>query len=274
MECFYFGGKMNYVHYLINLMEKIIKYPHLNFRDKTGEIFITNEGYTIKIIECFGSENCTIQFENSFIIKNRTYGNIVKGRVKNPYHPSVCGIGYIGEGKHTCKENGKLTKSYKTWQNMLKRCYDKKELERHPTYKGCFVEESWHNFQVFAEWFTNNYIDGQALDKDILLKMNKVYSSETSCFVPYEINKLFVKGNKIRGELPIGVSKLRNKFQSGLTINGKRVHLGHFNTPEEAFQAYKTAKEDYIKEMANKWKDQITEETYQAMYNYKVEITD
>ena len=34
------------------------------------------------------------------------------------------------------------------------------------------------------------------------------------------------------------------------------------------------AKEDYIRHVANKWKNQITEECYQALLNYKIEITD
>ena len=36
----------------------------------------------------------------------------------------------------------------------------------------------------------------------------------------------------------------------------------------------KIAKELHIKEVADKWKSQIADKTYQAMYNYKVEITD
>ena len=41
---------------------------------------------------------------------------------------------------------------------------------------------------------------------------------------------------------------------------------------EEAFDAYKTAKEAYIKEVADKWRDLIDPRVYKAMYNYKVEI--
>ena len=46
--------------------------------------------------------------------------------------------------------------------------------------------------------------------------------------------------------------------------------LGQFKTCEEAFQAYKVAKESYIKEVANKWKGKLTKETYSAMLNYVV----
>ena len=38
-----------------------------------------------------------------------------KGNVKCPYEPSICGIGYIGEGEYKVSENGKQTKCYNVW---------------------------------------------------------------------------------------------------------------------------------------------------------------
>ena len=110
-----------------------------------------------------------------------------------------------------------------------------------------------------------------ALDKDILIKENKVYSEDTCCFVPQEINALFVKRDKLRGEYPIGVSFHKSRGMLRATLNNK--HLGYFNTVEQAFQVYKQAKEDYIKEVANKWKDQIDPRVYDALVSYQVEIT-
>ena len=46
------------------------------------------------------------------------------------------------------------------------------------------------------------------------------------------------------------------------------------NTPEEAFQAYKQAKETYIKLQAEKWKDQIDVRAYEALMRYEVLPTD
>ena len=56
----------------------------------------------------------------------------------------------------------------------------------------------------------------------------------------------------------------------------KSIHrnLGYFETPKEAFQAYKVAKENYIKQVADEYKDKIPYRLYEAMYNYEVEITD
>jgi hypothetical protein len=47
--------------------------------------------------------------------------------------------------------------------------------------------------------------------------------------------------NKI-DQLPLGVFKHKNKFVAAIKYNYKKLHLGLFNTPEEASQAYQNAK--------------------------------
>jgi hypothetical protein len=240
-------------------------------KNRVGEKHITNEGYEIEIIEYFSSFNLTIQFKDKTVLKNIQYGYIVRGSIKNPNHRSVYGVGYFGVGVY----NGvKHVKIYQTWHDILKRCYSEKKQKRNPSYIGVLVAEEWHNFQVFAKWFEENSIDNFELDKDILCKDCKTYSPQTCCFVPQEINKIFIRSEKTRGNFPIGVHKLENGYVSRININGKRIYLGYFNTPEEAFHAYKTEKEKYIKEVADKWKYQITEQVYNALINYTVEITD
>ena len=85
---------------------------------------------------------------------------------------------------------------------------------------------------------------------------------------------IFISSKKTRGKYPIGVHKVNNRYSASISKKGKGVHLGYFATVEEAFNAYKYAKESYIKEVADKWKDQIEPRVYEAMYNWKVEITD
>lgn len=247
--------------------------------NRTGEKHTTKQGYTIEIIEYISYRNCTIKFDNGVILKNRRYGRISEGSVDNPYHPTVSGVGYIGEGKYNCKDlYGKLTKEYNTWIGILERCYSKKFALTHPSYKGCTCITEWYNFQVFAEWFDQNFnsecMQKWALDKDILVKNNKIYSPETCVFVPKEINSIFKSSKSYRGNYPIGVLKCYNKYRTGLNRGNKHEHLGTFETIEEAFQAYKTAKEAYIKEVADLWKNKISDKVYQALVNYQVEITD
>ena len=200
------------------------------------------------------------------------YHNIINGRVKNFEYPSVCGIGYVGIGKYHPNNSRKI---YNRWKSMIRRCYNKKEQERTPTYKDYSVAEEWYNFQVFAEWCAENwktYMDGWELDKDILCKECKIYSPETCCFVPQEINQLFVKKFFRKNGLPKGVYNSGGSFRSRISINGNTLLLGTFKIIEEAFEVYKVEKEKYIKELADKWKGLVSDKVYQALYQYKVEI--
>ena len=130
-----------------------------------------------------------------------------------------------------------------------------------------------------SNYYANYYeIDNKVmnLDKDILIKGNKIYSPKTCIFVPHDINKLFTKSNKTRGEYPIGVSKSKTygKVRARCSVNGKTKELGEYYSIEEAFQVYKKFKESYIKQIADEYKPYIPKELYEAMYRYEVEITD
>jgi hypothetical protein len=239
--------------------------------NRVGEKLTTNQGYEIEIINYINSKEITVQFNDlhKTVVSGVRYGDI-KG-LRNPNHLSHFNIGFLGQGYYNMKEH---PKAYIKWRGMLERCYCKKYHSKKPTYIGCSVADDWHNFQNFAQWFYENNTESFELDKDILLKENKIYSPKTCCFVPSEVNVLFTK-NIRRGKYPVGVSLHREgKFQASMSVNNKQIYLGLYNTPEEAFQVYKTAKEKYIKEVADKWKDQIIDKVYEAMYNYQVEITD
>lgn len=218
--------------------------------NRVGEKWTTNEGYEVEIIEYFNNTDCTIKFEKGHILKGIWYKHLKSGTIKNPNHPSVFGIGYKGEGNYLLSFKGKNTLCYTLWNNLLRRCYSEKSFIKHPSYIGCSVHPDWHNFQVFAEWFYENYKEDFDLDKDILVKGNKIYSPETCCFVPQEINILFTNCKSSRGELPIGVIKHYNRFQARVNINHQTICLGTFKTPEKAFQVYKKAKEKEIKDTA------------------------
>jgi len=247
---------------------------HTNFIDRIGERHLSNEGYWMTIVKYFSNRNCTIQFDNGLIIKNIYYVRVKRGEIKNPYHPSVYGVGYNGVGKYIISIGGRHTKAAQTWKGMLERCYDEKSFNKRTTYIGCSVDERWHNFQVFAEWFENSYREAFHLDKDILVKGSKTYSPETCRFVPQEINSLFASKKVTKGIYPTGVVKMGNKFRARIYKNEQYVYLGLFDTPEEAFYVYKISKESWIKEVANKWKDELELDVYESMYNWQVEITD
>ena len=114
------------------------------------------------------------------------------------------------------------------------------------------------------------------LDKDLIKRGNKEYCPQYCSFVPQVINKLVGKRDKLRGNHPVGVyyDKQLNKYTAKLTLNSKSKHLGCFLTPEEAFYAYKKAKEKHIKKMAWKYKDVLDRRVYQSLMRYRILITD
>lgn len=238
-----------------------------------GEKVLTREGCFAELINYIDCTHCTIRFDSGNIKEGVSYKCFKNGSVKNPYHPSVCGVGFIGEGDIKVKENGKHTKQYSLWSHMLLRCYGNRVYK---SYKDVTVCEEWHNFQNFGDWVNKNYntetMLGWELDKDILVKGNKVYSPETCCFVPLEINKIFK--TTVIGKYSVGVVKNYNKFNVYIHKYNKRYFLKGYDTLEEAKTAQKIAKENYIKEVAEKWKGLISNKAYEALINYQVEITD
>lgn len=110
----------------------------------------------------------------------------------------------------------------------------------------------------------------------MIIKGNKVYSQETCCFVPYEINTLVTNRKNGRNGI-IGVHKTRfGTYQSCFNRRGISVHLGTFKTEKEAFNAYKQAKEHHIKGMALDYyfKGFIPHKVFNALFNYTVSIND
>ena len=93
-------------------------------------------------------------------------------------------------GVATCDLTGVSgTRHYSVWRNILKRCYTHYKCHQ-SSYEGCSIVPEWLIYSTFKKWFDANYISDYQLDKDLLVKGNKVYSPETCCFVPQEINKL------------------------------------------------------------------------------------
>ena len=163
---------------------------------------------------------------------------------------------------------------------MLQRCYSDSYKKKRPTYIGCEVSDKFKSYEYFYEWCHSQVGFGNQdwhLDKDLLIKGNKVYNESTCVFLPKEINLLLIKRDNNRGEHLIGVCwhNASKAFVAQVSKNnGKQEHLGLFKTETEAFNAYKHAKESFVKEQAEKWKGKIDDRAYNALLNYQVVITD
>lgn len=168
------------------------------------------------------------------------------------------------------------TYAYQVWLNMIKRCYDEKVISRRECYRGCSVCDEWLRLSNFLSWYQEHCKPGHQIDKDILFKGNKIYSPETCLGVPRRINALFISARATRGKYPIGVCEHHKKYEAQINYGHGTVRLGRYNTVEEAFFAYKSAKEAYIKQVAQEYYDrgEITKKAYDALMAYEIEITD
>ena len=260
----------------------------VSHKDCVGKVCKSLNSGDFKIVKYNDNRNVEIQFLKTGFETTAQLGDIKSGSIKDPYSPSVRGVGILGT-KYPSKINGVQTKEYALWHSMLQRCYSNTDVcsafkKKNPTYEGCKVSENFKSYEYFYEWchkqigFDN---DGNGnpfqLDKDLLVKGNKVYSEYYCVFIPKNINLLLVKSEASRGKHLIGVywCNKGKAFRAQVSKSkGKREYLGYFNTELEAFNAYKTAKEAFVKEQAEKWKGKIDPRAYNALMNYTVEITD
>lgn len=148
-----------------------------------NKIYTSNNCGEFQIVKYICAKNVTIKFiKTGTIIKTRA-DKVRNGKIKDYISPTVFNIGFIGKGNYKAHVGAKNTKAYSVWFEMIRRCYCSNSLKNNPTYRGCSVTKEWFNFQNFAVWFYENYIDGYHLDKDIKINGNKVYSADTCMFV-------------------------------------------------------------------------------------------
>ena len=254
---------------------------YLNCVERTnciGQICDSINFGKFEIIDYEYSKGVDIRFLDTGYVKNIKFGEVRSGKVADKFKPSVYGIGILGD-KYKTSYNSVVAKEYKLWRGMFNRCYSENIHKLRPRYADCFTSPNFNSYTYFYEWCNEQVgfnVDGFELDKDLLVKGNKIYSEDTCVFLPKEINIVLEKSQKRRGDYPIGVGwhKATKKFRAYINKNGESVHLGYFKDVESAFIVYKMAKELHIKELAEKWKGKIDDRAYNALMNYEVEITD
>ena len=202
---------------------------------------------------------------------NATYNNFKLGNVRNPYDRTTFDVGYTGVGKYQTRINGVNTDYYNKWHDLIRRCYYEDAKEIFPAYYGsCEVCNQWHNLQLFAEWYEENYYEVDErlhLDKDILYPGNKIYSPDTCVLVPQRINMLFMNKENKRG-LPNGIIQKKN----GYSVSYSTEKLGVYETLEEAYEVDSKVKKEAIINIANEYKGIIPQKLYDALLRYEVRM--
>lgn len=237
-----------------------------------GKILETKSYGKYEVIDYVGWNNVTVRFLQTGYVTKTGHQHIKSGVIKDYLYPSVYGVGFYGSSDANTTGPAAFR-----WRSVMQRCYDETQIE--PAYYEANVITHWYNFLVFESWAVKQPgfdTKGWELDKDLLIKGNKLYCPEACVYLPKAINTALTKRHNHRGKYPIGVqpSKSGKRFEAWCGDGERSRYLGVFGTPTEAFLCYKAKKEEMLKGLADKYKDQLDPRAYEALYKYQVEITD
>ena len=250
-----------------------------------GNIYTSNNYGDYGVVEALDDNKVRINFLNTGNTEVIHRCQIMSGKLRDSSLDVVCksrsnniihNVGDKGKDKSLIKKN---FKTYQVWCSVLQRCYSPSNERMRSGYKDCTVSDMFKMFPLFLCWWKENVVDDKTsyqLDKDILVKGNRIYGEDTCCLVPREINNLFINTKNTNKTLPVGVRFVEgtNMFKSVVRKFGKSTCLGSYTTVEKAFNAYKKAKEAHVKDVANKWKDKIDPRAYEALMNWTINIDD
>lgn len=179
----------------------------------------------------------------------------------------VCGIAY-----KDVKKVYKL-KSYNHWRHLIERCNNTKKLIENPCYEKCTICKEWLTFSNYKTWFDNHYVEGWVIDKDLFSNGKKIYSPDTCCFIPVELNTFLASLTKRKRTVFIGtgVRYEKGKYYAKIKCCKKTIHLGVFNTLEEAEKAYKIAKKQSLHALIEKYKDKLGKQVIDKLLELKFE---
>jgi len=243
---------------------------------EVGQIYDSRFSGKVEVVTYLSIKEVQVLFLNSGKTKWVRGDHLKLGNIKDYHQPTVYGVGVVGD--NVTKINGRTTTLYNAWVGILERCYSEKLHKLYPTYLGCTVSDDWKYLDNFKIWFENNYRDGWEIDKDLLLRGNKLYSAETCRYIPKPLNNLLKENWKLSTKgLPLGVTERYNcksePYNASVCLGrSQKVSIGNFRTPELAFSAYKYEKEKYIKDFAERLftNGEIDHILYKALINYEV----
>ena len=241
-------------------------------------------GIKLLIDKCGGEQIILDQIRDAQLegLLDRRVADSCKKRIRNVinsqndgsyYRVKICGVGFIPSTLKG-KEHRRI-RAFISWKNMIRRIYNGYGRFA-KCYENCVICEEWLDYGVFKNWYENQRGCGlkYELDKD-LLGNGKLYSPETCCLLPRELNRMISDRKTKNRELPTGVVKSGKKYYAHYvmgTSEKKLVRIGGFNTPEEASNAYKAFRKKRIAETAQSYYDNgvLDERAYNSLINFNI----
>lgn len=246
-------------------------------KSQVGQVFKTRHYGDFVVMEYINSTTIKVKFLKTGYEKITDAKSVDTGAIKDPYYPSIAGVGYLGEGEYPASYNRGSKKinspAYEVWLGKLKNCYG--NTTRNHLYQDVEFCAEWLCFQNFAKWFYEQvkiYGKGGYVDKDLLFLGNREYSPYTCAYVPPAVNSLFsgASGNISGVHWCNTQNKWVAQIQRGeLTAQGskKQSYLGRFDSKESADAVYYEAKLAHVKLVALKYQEQIPPALFYKLYH-------
>ena len=182
-----------------------------------GDRYENKAGLWLEVVCYNNAKSVLVKFDLTGYEVSTQASKIKSGSVKDVMSPYLYGVGFFGSKQRSL---GDCRKSYDTWRHMMYRCYDEMSSETHPTYDGCTVCDEWHNFTLFNQWYSDNYIDGHHLDKDVRVDGNKVYSPSTCKFITIAENQMHSHAKVYEVTTPCGTVEIVSPLSAYCKDNG------------------------------------------------------
>lgn len=224
-----------------------------------GMEFTNSKGFKWRVIDCRFSRRIVIEslewMPYTVTVRKES---IQKGVVFYPYGKMKDGC-YRGEGVW---DNSTRNPYSGVWCGLRTRTLDETFKNKHKAYLNCTLSPEWVCLQNFCDWADSTYPKDfpeipWELDKD-LLSSSGVYSPETCCWLPKEINLFLSKKSEK------GIYEKKGKRGSSFALfvrEGTEVYkeknghyIGSYPTYEDAVVKWKEVEQNRLNTLIEKYR--------------------
>ena len=153
-----------------------------------------------------------------------------------------CGCLKAEATRAACRTHGDSdTRLYSIWNTMKRRCYDSSLMNAYD-YKINKIQvcDEWMtDYQAFKDWsLSNGYTDELTIDRIDSLDDYKPSNCRWADRYVQACNTKRISRTNKSGYRGVSWSKQKNKWQTKITVRGKRIYLGTYKDKKEAGMAY------------------------------------
>lgn len=137
------------------------------------------------------------------------------------------------------------TPLYRRWAAMKQRC-DNRKVINYDIYggRGVKYDPRWVDFNAFFEDMNQGFEESLEIDR---IDVNGDYSKDNCRWVTHSENNFnkTIQSNNISGKTGVSLSKTSGKYRAYISVDGKYMHLGLYDTKEEAVESRRAGEIKY-----------------------------